>query len=98
MLTIFDNYVDIGITPLAGFLAMDRTTLTAALKPLERDGLVEPFRSSQDGRSRLLKLTEAGQAKLAQALPIWRAVHASVEAGVLPLDPDALRAGLAALS
>lgn len=88
----------VSITPLARFLAMDRTTLTAALKPLERDGLIKPCRSLQDGRSRLLKLTGSGQAKLAQALPVWRSVHRSLEAGMLPLDADALRAGLAALS
>ena len=29
------------IAPLAEFLAMDRTTLTAALKPLERRGLIQ---------------------------------------------------------
>src|SRR5438128_9506101 len=30
-----------GMGPVADLLAMDRTTLTAALKPLERHGLVE---------------------------------------------------------
>ncbi|HUH58857.1 MAG TPA: MarR family transcriptional regulator [Candidimonas sp.] len=98
MLMALNRPEPVSITPLARLLAMDRTTLTAALKPLERDGLVEPCRSPQDGRSRLFKLTDNGHAKLARALPIWRSVHASVEASVLPLDADALRDGLAALA
>ena len=47
--------------PVASLLAMDRTTLTAALKPLERRGLVEVLRDPSDRRSRILKLTGEGQ-------------------------------------
>jgi DNA-binding MarR family transcriptional regulator len=44
---------------------MDRTTLTAALKPLARLGLMTIASSSDDRRSRLLMLTPAGRALLA---------------------------------
>src|SRR6266852_5341240 len=37
---------------VAALLAMDRTTLTAALKPLERRGLVEVTTDPMDRRSR----------------------------------------------
>ncbi|WP_328805763.1 MarR family winged helix-turn-helix transcriptional regulator [Sabulicella rubraurantiaca] len=77
-------------------LAMDRTTLTAALKPLERQGLLVVSHNPADRRSRLLSLTEKGRGVLAQAVPIWRAVHGAIEADLL--EPDALRAGLMALS
>jgi DNA-binding MarR family transcriptional regulator len=63
---------------VASLLAMDRTTLTAALKPLERRGLLTIFVDPDDKRSRRLMLTEAGQATLARALPIWEATHAAV--------------------
>ncbi len=39
--------------PVAELLAMDRTTLTAALKPLERRGLVDVITDPADRRSRL---------------------------------------------
>src|SRR5579885_397307 len=39
---------------LAALLAMDRTTLTAALKPLERRGLVDVAVDAADRRSRRL--------------------------------------------
>src|ERR1700712_2781699 len=50
-----------GLGSVASLLAMDRTTLTAALKPLERRGLVTVSPDPQDRRSRLLALTDAGR-------------------------------------
>ena len=84
--------------PVARLLAMDRTTLTAALKPLEREGLVAVGADPSDRRSRLLTLTGRGRKALAAAVPIWRAVHAEVEAGLPASGPDALRSALNALS
>ena len=83
--------------PVARLLAMDRTTLTAALKPLERLGLVAIEADPADRRSRLLRLTGKGGEVLAAAVPIWRAVHAEVEARLPEPGPDALRGALAAL-
>src|SRR5690606_41028674 len=57
---------------VASLLAMDRTTLTANLKPLERRGFVEMATDPQDRRARRLKLTEAGHAALSGAVPVWR--------------------------
>ncbi len=79
---------------VAQLLAMDRTTLTAALKPLERDGLIAVTVDPDDRRGRLLHLTEAGQKVLASAVPIWRDLHAAIEADLPALDPDALRSAL----
>jgi len=84
--------------PVANLLAMDRTTLTAALKPLERRGFVEIASDPSDRRGRLLKLTEAGRAVLASAVPIWQRTHDVVEAPLPVGNPDRLRADLAALS
>ncbi|HLU19179.1 MAG TPA: MarR family transcriptional regulator [Pusillimonas sp.] len=85
------------IAPVAELLAMDRTTLTAALKPLERDGLVQVKPDPSDRRSRLLELTDAGHAVLGRAMPIWRKTHAAVESGVSDIDVDDLRKGLRSL-
>jgi DNA-binding MarR family transcriptional regulator len=64
---------------VSGRLGMDRTTRTAALKPLERRGLVAAA-PGKDRRSRGLLLTDAGRALLAAAVPIWRAEHAALDA------------------
>jgi DNA-binding MarR family transcriptional regulator len=81
---------------VASLLAMDRTTLTANLKPLERRRLVDVVTDPTDKRARLLRLLPAGRAILAEAVPIWRDLHASIEAEL----PDArrLRADLNRLS
>jgi len=74
------------ISDLVELLAMDRTTLTAALKPLTRRGLVEVRRDEKDARSRRLLLSAEGETVLAQALPVWRATHEEVDA--LLASPD----------
>ncbi len=80
--------------PVAALLAMDRTTLTAALKPLERRGLVEVRPDPQDRRSRILKLTDEGRELLAQAVPTWKRTHEEVDR-LLPADgPGVLRKAL----
>jgi DNA-binding MarR family transcriptional regulator len=84
--------------PVAHLLAMDRTTLTAALKPLERRGLVEILRHQSDRRTRILKLTDDGRNVLADAFPIWKRTHDEVEQLIPDKDPDALRRNLLALS
>ena len=86
------------IAPVARLLAMDRTTLTAALKPLERNGLVLIEKDPADRRNRRLHLTDRGLQVLASAVPIWRQLHAAIEAGLSGLDPDNLRGALTGLS
>ena len=65
---------------VAEVLAMDRSTVTANLKPLERMGAVTVSVDAKDRRGRRAALTEAGQALLARAAPIWVEAHAAVEA------------------
>jgi DNA-binding MarR family transcriptional regulator len=83
---------------VAALLAMDRTTLTAAVKPLERRGLVTVTVDPADKRGRLLTLTPAGRRALASAVPIWERMHAAVEGLLDGGDPDVLRRSLRALS
>jgi DNA-binding MarR family transcriptional regulator len=83
---------------VAALLAMDRTTLTAALKPLQRRGLVKVTQDKADRRSRRLSLTRAGQASLQRALPIWRHEHAALDRLVAGKDPGDLRTALRALA
>lgn len=74
------------MAPVASLLAMDRTTLTAALKPLERRGLVQVEPAPRDRRSRLLRLTPAGHALLLRALPVWTALHRDIEDSIGTAD------------
>src|SRR5215471_487584 len=86
------------ISSVAALLAMDRTTLTAALKPLERRGLVKVAIDKKDKRSRRLTITAAGRTLLAKAFPLWQETHASIDRLVIGYRPDDLRAALGVLS
>jgi DNA-binding MarR family transcriptional regulator len=83
---------------IAKLLAVDRTTLTAALKPLERRGLAKVDADKKDKRARRLSLTPAGRALLAEADSLWEAAHRDVEEGFAPARLEALLADLARLA
>jgi DNA-binding MarR family transcriptional regulator len=82
------------ISAVADLLAMDRTTLTAAIKPLEREGLLEVLTSPKDKRARLLQITDEGLRKLAAALPAWKAEHAALDTELPQGEVDRLRQGM----
>jgi DNA-binding MarR family transcriptional regulator len=83
---------------VAELLAMDRTTLTANLKPLERRGFVSVQTDEADKRRRTLALTALGRSTLVAAMPIWHETHRTLEDMLQSSDPDRLRSDLRALS
>jgi DNA-binding MarR family transcriptional regulator len=86
------------IGSVASLLAMDRTTLTAALKPLVRRRLVAVTVDPADKRGRRIALTAAGRSLLARATPVWERTHAQLEDRLAKGEPDRLRGSLRALS
>jgi DNA-binding MarR family transcriptional regulator len=98
LLTSLNRPQPASMTSVATLLAMDRTTLTANLKVLERRGLVKIAIDKADKRSRRLSLTAAGKSLLADAFPIWKREHAAIERMLHQPSPDQLRSGLVALS
>lgn len=83
---------------VAALLAMDRTTLTANLKPLERRRLVKIAVDKQDKRGRRLIITAAGRALLSMAFPLWQQAHADTERLITGITPDAMRNALREVS
>jgi len=79
---------------VAALLALDRTTLTAALKPLVRRGLAEVRPDASDARLRRPALTDEGRALIARALPLWEAEHARIDRSFGDAGADRLRADL----
>jgi DNA-binding MarR family transcriptional regulator len=79
-------------------LAMDRTTLTANLKPLERRRLVRVRVDAADRRTRRLVLTAAGRRHLIAALPAWENGHAMIEPVLAGASANRLRADLRSLA
>jgi len=68
----------LAIGDLAAAMAMDRTTLSTNLKPLERDGLLE-MAPGQDRRVKMVLITDAGIARYRTAFPLWEAVQQEFE-------------------
>jgi DNA-binding MarR family transcriptional regulator len=86
-----------GMAAVASLLAMDRTTLTAALKPLQRRGLLRVTPDPEDRRGRLMTLTSKGRKLLARAVPVWKSTHLAIEGQLGDGEPDRLRKNLRAL-
>ncbi|WP_299364329.1 MarR family winged helix-turn-helix transcriptional regulator [uncultured Paracoccus sp.] len=82
---------------LAPFLGMNPSTLTAAVKPLARRGLLTVEPDPDDRRSRRLRITREGVALMREAVEVWRAEHAALESDMDEDLPDTLRQGLAGI-
>jgi DNA-binding MarR family transcriptional regulator len=65
---------------LAAALVLDRTALNHNLKPLQRDGLVTITTDREDRRSKLVRLTKAGEAQLAATRGAWKLAQDRFEA------------------
>lgn len=81
---------------VASLLALDRTTLTANLKPLARAGLIEISTDLHDRRARRLRLTPDGLNVLKEATPVWKQIHTDIEKNLT--NPEYLRSELNLLS
>ena len=69
---------DLSMAELAGRLAMDPTTLTRVLRPLEERGQVEILVSREDRRRRAVAVTALGRKTFAAAVPLWRQAQAEL--------------------
>jgi DNA-binding MarR family transcriptional regulator len=68
------------INALAQELVMDRTTLGRNIVPLQRRRLIAAKRGRDDGRSKELRLTKTGLARLEVAFKEWAKAQAQFEA------------------
>ena len=97
MLTMIAGIQPIAIGMLAETLVMDRTTVTAALKPLIREGWVRLAVSTADARGRDAMLTASGLALVKRAIPRWEAAQDDLRRGLSEARTSALMRSLADL-
>lgn len=83
---------------LAVALVLDRSALAQNLKPLERDGLIEIQVDEEDRRSRRIKLTSQGNAKLVESTKLWQRAQHRFEHVFGEEKARALRTSLLAIS
>ena len=81
------------IAALAKLMAMDPSTLTRNLRPLETGGLVA---RGEEGwrRSKSVEITAKGRARLQQGLPLWRSAQSEVLRKLGPSSWSRVQAGL----
>ena len=63
---------------LARFMGMDHATVTAAVRKLEKNGLVTVIEDGNDRRARRVSLTTDGILTVERALLVWRIEHLKV--------------------
>ncbi len=97
-LAVIAAFQPVSMQILAEHLSMDRTTLTAALKPLVRRTLVSVRPDELDRRGRHINLTEQGMKLLREAIPLWKKVQARITGEMGRSGVPVFRAQLAQLS
>jgi len=71
MLRLIRAGKELSVSTLGRYMVMDRTSITRALAPLERDGLIQS-RPGADKRIRIVSITNKGRKLLENAEPGWR--------------------------
>lgn len=87
---------DMSLSRLAELLVMDRTSLYRTIDPIERHGWVAIAPAPQ-GRAKIARLTQAGQAALDGALGAWEAAQTSMAGAIGTPALSALEAQLSQL-
>jgi DNA-binding MarR family transcriptional regulator len=90
ILAKLDRLGPMSINELAKSMVMDRTTLGRAIRPLEREGLLT-IGAGEDGRTRRLRLTAGGKARLRAAKAKWREAQKEFEIAFGARDAADLR-------
>ena len=70
LLRVIETEPQISVSTLGRYMVMDRTSVTRALAPLERDRLIRS-RVGSDKRKRIVTLTKKGTKLIADAKPRW---------------------------
>src|SRR5262249_11354934 len=68
----------LSINELAQVMVLDRTTLSRAIRPLQREKLLA-IGADEDGRKRKLSLTDSGRARFKLAMEQWRKAQSEFE-------------------
>jgi DNA-binding MarR family transcriptional regulator len=79
---------------IATAMIMDLSALGHTLKPLIRDGYIETISDKDDRRIRRVRLTKAGEKKLAEAMRLWKVAQQRLEDRIGAEKAERLRIAL----
>lgn len=69
----------IAISELAERMLMDQTTVTRNIEILRKKGYVNVRTDDNDSRKRCISISETGEEKLNEAIPVWNNVQSLIE-------------------
>jgi len=75
-------YENISVTELSELLIMDQTTVTRNLKILKKSGYIFVTKGSDDGRKKMVSLTEKGREKLEEVVSLWELAQCRIVEGL----------------
>ena len=81
-------------TEVAGMIGLDKTTMVVTVDELEQKGLAERVPSPTDRRARVIRVTDAGRAKVAEGQEIVVRVQDEVLDALSPSERDTFVAAL----
>lgn len=87
----------LSVSELARSLVVDRTTITANVKPLERLGLISIRVDEDDARSRRIEITSQGLSVLEKTYPVWQQINSEI-ASAVNSDKDEVLGALATIT
>ncbi|PCJ23382.1 MAG: MarR family transcriptional regulator [SAR86 cluster bacterium] len=70
ILAMVSHHGSLTITDLADKMGLERTSLSRALRPMEKDGLLS-ISEERERRRRFVELTKQGREDFKKALPLW---------------------------
>lgn len=66
---------------LGARLLMDQTTVTRNIEILRKHGYIRITKEENDARRKSISITNEGEKKLAEAIPLWEKAQAHIEKG-----------------
>lgn len=70
---------NIAVSGLAEKMLMDQTTVTRNIEILRKKGYVNVRADDNDSRKRCISISDIGEEKLNEAIPVWNNVQSSIE-------------------
>lgn len=83
---------------IAGFVGIDRTATSRALRQMQSEGLIERGSGTGDRRTRMVQLTPKGRSLLVRGTPLAQQNNAIMEARLTTAELTRLRAMLTRLN
>ncbi|MFT8315862.1 MAG: MarR family winged helix-turn-helix transcriptional regulator [Clostridium sp.] len=82
LLTNILVHENISVSELGVKLLMDQTTVTRNIEILRKKGYITVTKEDDDSRRKSISITNDGEKKLEEAIPLWEVAQSKIEQGI----------------